>query len=252
MIKKWGITGDEARLFINTAFGCCCQCQYCYLKELGVVGVQARFKAYRLIQIAEETNAYIKGAAGTIISIGCYSECWDATNRKETIEIIRYFLRQGNYVQMSTKQEIFYEDLAVIEGDLKFPNQFFLFVSMPTITRSLIFEPHTESVERRINSLSLNKKLSICTVLYIKPVLENITINDLERYLQIIGEYKVPVVIGNYLKLSKKGDTTVGWTSMEEIQCNDVKKLKAAFQNITEVFEHSTDIIKKYKENGDK
>ena len=42
----------------------------------------------------------------TLITLGCFSECWDEHNKPHTLELIKYFLRQGNQVQLSTKKQI--------------------------------------------------------------------------------------------------------------------------------------------------
>ena len=45
------------------------------------------------------------GKNGTLISFGCYSECWDEKNKPQTIKLIKYFLEKGNQIQVATKNQ---------------------------------------------------------------------------------------------------------------------------------------------------
>ena len=44
-----------------------------------------------------ETSVLIN--ENTLITLGCFSECWDDYNKLETLKLIKYFLEKGNQVQ---------------------------------------------------------------------------------------------------------------------------------------------------------
>ena len=90
---------DNKRIFINTCLGCTGKCSYCYLGKMGydnknIVGEVK--KAEELIKKVEEVGI----SKDTLITLGCFSECWDNNNKIETIKLIRYFLQKENQIQL--------------------------------------------------------------------------------------------------------------------------------------------------------
>ena len=59
-------------------------------------------KAEELIEEIERAGI----SRDTLITLGCFSECWDDNNKPETIKLIKYFLQKGNQIQLATKKEI--------------------------------------------------------------------------------------------------------------------------------------------------
>ena len=122
---------DKNRIFINTCLGCKATCSYCYLQKLGYKNNVQNLKiriANQILDDIKNSNYEIKK---TLITLGCFSECWDENNKVQTMELIKYFLIHGNQIQISTKKEIYLEE-----------------------------------------------------VLYMKPILQGITINDIDLYRQ--------------------------------------------------------------------
>ena len=89
---------DEKRIFINTSLGCQGDCAYCYLPKLGYTKKDKynTISAERIIEMIDENEVLIN--KNTLITLGCFSECWDDYNKLETLKLIKYFLGKGNQV----------------------------------------------------------------------------------------------------------------------------------------------------------
>ena len=88
---------DNKRIFINTSLGCAGQCAYCYLPKMGYSNGSDNYRtisAQTIIEFIEKNKLDINQK--TLITLGCYSECWDEYNKNETISLIKYFLKKGN------------------------------------------------------------------------------------------------------------------------------------------------------------
>ncbi|CEN89845.1 Radical SAM superfamily [[Clostridium] sordellii] len=241
------IYGNKERIFINTALGCNSMCSYCYLSDIGIDGKVKYFKAEHIIEKIEKMDQFKKGKHGTIISIGCYSECWDNKNKYETIKVIKYFIKTNNYIQLATKREILLEELKEINKLIKYKNQLNIYISIPTISQSDVIEVGTDRVEKRINNFNLKDKLNnINFVLYIKPVIKNVTVLDIDSYISIVKQYNLDVVIGDILtvnsEIGKVAD--VGEEMLYEDEVEDAVVIRSKLNEYTKVYEHSTDIIK--------
>ena len=70
----------------------------------------------------------------TLITLGCFSECWDENNKPQTIELIKYFLSHGNQVQLSTKKEITLEEVIPFKDLIQYLGQLVIFVSSASIS----------------------------------------------------------------------------------------------------------------------
>lgn len=79
---------DEKRLFINPSLGCSGKCKFCYLPKLGIDQIK-RKTWEEILELLNDSN--YKLCSDTLITIGCFSECFDKVNKKETIKIIKFF-----------------------------------------------------------------------------------------------------------------------------------------------------------------
>ena len=71
------VYGAQERIFLNTALGCSARCQYCYLPELDIGNRPEYISAEETLEMLRNLSYFVPGPLGTILSIGCYSECWD-------------------------------------------------------------------------------------------------------------------------------------------------------------------------------
>ncbi|MBD5479228.1 MAG: hypothetical protein HDR14_08045 [Lachnospiraceae bacterium] len=247
------VSGHQDRLFINTGIGCEGGCQYCYLPKIGIGEVIRNVDKAVIIEEVEKrekNGEFIKGAQGTIVSFGCFTECWDKSIRKLTLEMLLYFLSKGNYIQISTKKFIGQKEIELLCSHLMFRNQLTINVSMPVYYDAKQIEPNTEDVNKRIENFKYNKQYGMDVILYIKPVLEDITIGSLDVYRQLIQRYDLSVVVGKYLHVDggKEGCVqVVGNQEMWQKESRQQRELVEILRKTTKVYESSVQIIEEYR-----
>jgi DNA repair photolyase len=76
-------------------------------------------------------------------------------------------------------------------SNLSYYNHLSIFISSSTITQFDKYEKGTINPKLRFDSFKLQSKYNIPMYLYIKPVLEHITIIDIGLYIQIIKQYNI-------------------------------------------------------------
>jgi DNA repair photolyase len=163
---------DNNRIFINSCLGCAGGCKYCYLGKMGYDN-NSKLKVKKAEEILSELNqSGLEITEKTLITLGCFSECWDEENKPETIKLIKYFLQNGNQIQLSTKKEITPNELAEIQNLIKYHGQLVIFISSATISKHSVVEPNTDEPQKRFRTFRLTQELDIPVALYIKPVLQ--------------------------------------------------------------------------------
>jgi DNA repair photolyase len=243
--KNKFVYGDSSRIFVNTDMGCKASCQYCYLPSLNIVHGTRKITAYEAIEQVENLRYYKPGREGSIISIGCYSECMDIDNIEDTILLVQHFSRRGNLVQLATKKKIdrsFFE--SIIQADSQ-KQCLWIFVSIPVITNSSIIEPGTDSPDERIENFELCREYGVNSALYIKPYLANLTDQDINKYLEIVHIYDVPVVVGNMLNIKYGGEKVlVGEERLYEHAKRNKDKFVNEVEKKSKVYLHSIDCMR--------
>lgn len=238
------IFGDSERLFLNTELGCASSCSYCYLPiENYPIGSRtlSRISAAQLLA-AIEANAQIRrGRSGTLFSIGCFSECWDSRNWRETISLISGLLPLGNNIQVATKRKISSHALAPLASLTGFKAQVHFYISSSTITQWRHYEKGTTPVLKRFESFSVCKEFGISVHLYIKPVLPNITIQDAEKYGDIMRSYGVSAIVGEQFESNDMGSLAPISKKLVISEHADVQQLRDILSQYGEVFCNSTD-----------
>lgn len=239
------VYGDAKRIFVNTDMGCNANCQYCYLSSLGIVHGERKISAHQAIELVENLKYYKSGKNGSIISIGCYSECMDEDNIADTTALVKYFISKNNFVQLSTKKKIernFFDELiqcANIERYL------WICVSLPVITDSPLIEEGTDSPYERMKNFDMCQQYGIHSVLYIKPYLEGVTNRDIRLYSELVTRYNIPAVVGEMLSTRQTPKkATVGEKRLFEYKINGMDEFVVQLEKKTKVYSHSVDCIK--------
>lgn len=247
------VYGDESRVFVNTAIGCEADCKYCYLPKVGVNKVIKSVTAEEVIRELNALPYIIHGKNGTIISLGCYSECWSKKNKAETMKLLSVVAQWGNYIQIATKQSITEDEIYLLDSISLYKNQIGIYLSVPTISFSTKLEKGTARIRERLLPLHfISKTQNIYFVLYIKPVLKGITLYDREQYKGLIEKYQVYAVVGSLLSVDTKANSSVlvGEGYFHENKTEEVAQLMDFLDNSGHVFEHSIDVIQKFKQEG--
>lgn len=245
-------SNEPNRLFVNTSLGCTANCSYCYLPNLNYSKgkeLNTYITAEELITQIEMYNNFKTGKNGTLISFGCYSECWDENNKPQTIKLIKYFLEKGNQIQFATKKYVDYKDLIEINKLIKYYGQLTIFISSATISEWQKFEKGTTNPIERFKSFEITKKLNIPVALYIKPVLYNITIKDVNRYIKFIQQYNIKdVIVGSIIKTNGTGEAApfVKDNSMHTQPIEQEKNIINSLSKVSNIYTKSIHLLEKF------
>lgn len=237
---------DEKRLFINPSLGCASKCKYCYLSKLGIESIK-RKTWEEILYLLNESD--YKLSKDTLITIGCFSECFDKLNKKETLKILKYFLKKGNQVQLSTKCYITYEDIKDIIPLIKYHGQLVIFVSSTTISEYKNYESGTEQLEQRFKTFDLIN-YNIPVVLYMKPVLQNITIKDISEYKKLIIDKSIANVVVGSLFTEEKSNEEVHFLDKNVLfynECDDEKQIIEYLNKDTKTWIRSSEVMESFK-----
>lgn len=237
--------GSSKRIFLNTSIGCNSKCKYCYLPKLGVKEKQMQISAENLLNVLQNTEYLNRGRKGSIISLGCYSECLDTDNLDETNKLLAGLLPMGNPIQLATKQKLTERLSMNIVRCRKYIQQVTIFISMPTISDINKIEIGTASYEERVLNMELCERYNIPKVLYIKPFLKDVTTKDVSKYIDLIHKFKLPVVVGNFLYdtfIESPADVGEGLLYDGGL-CDEKEDFMTELRKHTVVFEHSTEFM---------
>lgn len=247
---KHFVYGSPYRIFLNTALGCTSQCQYCYLPDLDMGSGPIYISAEDALSMLHQLKDFVPGPQGTILSLGCYSECWDKVNKLETVKLLASLASQGNYLQMATKQSISREELMELDALAQYPGQLGIYLSVPTLSQAEKLEPGTALPESRLAPLRWQEELkNIYFVLYLKPVLAGITLEDAETYGQLMKTFHLPVIVGPLLTKGNTGNVLVGESCLREVMCDESEILKQQLSHYGSIYIHSTEIVDKLRHN---
>ncbi len=242
---------NSDRIFINTFLGCYSKCSYCYLPSLNIQTYSHK-SVESIIDELNEIPEFIKGKNGTIISIGCYSECWDVFNRKNTINLINLLLEYENPIQLATKQYINIKHIEEIASKIKWKGQITIYTSCSTITDWEKYENKTTNPKKRFQNFLIKKHLDIPVILYIKPVIKGVTIRDISHFINLIEEYKVKVIVGSLFvpnKICSEEKSPIS-TLLTYKKNSEEDVLKTELKKYADVFEFSTEIVEYYRKEN--
>lgn len=244
---------DKKRIFINTCLGCTGECSYCYLGKMGYDNRKIISEIKKAEDLIDEIERKELISRDTLITLGCFSECWDDNNKPQTIKLIEYFLKRGNQIQLSTKKKITVEEMNEISEMVQYLGQLVIFVSSATISKWSEFEKGTDEPNKRFETFGISTKLPIPTVLYMKPILKGITKQDIELYKQVIQKYGIKDVVVGSIFGEKETEEPVHFSDEKKLFYNPINeeleiKGKLLESGMVRVFSRSSETMKYYKE----
>lgn len=242
------ISGSSERLFVNTALGCNSSCSYCYLPSLGLpIGTKHTVKrlAAKIVESIKSGPVFVPGKFGTIISLGCYSECWDAVNQSASKFIIFEFLDSGNPIQFATKRYVAPRDLQTFVPMINWLGQLTVFISCSTVRYWQIYERGTTNPKRRFESFHISHELNIPTYLYIKPVVDRVTILDVELFVAIARKWKINAVVGGLYSLENQTGklANIGGGNLYCVESVDIGKIQKSLSHVCKTYRTSIEPI---------
>ena len=239
------ISGSTERIFLNLELGCSSSCSYCYLpsEELQISQrplTTESLSPESLVAKLEADGRFVPGRSGTILSIGCFSECWDSQTRPQTIQLIQSLLKFDNWIQFATKRHISFSDLQKITSTEGWRQQVVAYMSTATITHWSEMERGTSPPMRRFKSFDACASLAVRAFLYIKPVLPGITLQDADRYGAIMQGFGVDAVVGDIFTSAGGTEASPISRKLHVAEHPDVTALRQALSRFGRVFANST------------
>ena len=201
------IEGNKERIFLNTALGCESKCKFCYLPSQNYnIGNKPKLSisSEEIIKKLLSHSSFIKGKFGTVLSIGCYSECWSNNNKKTTINLIKSLINLGNPIQLATKRIISREEFYDLNSAILWKGQLTIFISSTTVSDYKVWEKSTSDPYKRFSIFSENLKAKIPLCLYLKPILPNITIKDIDIYAKYVTSFNLQTIVGSMFVYDEK------------------------------------------------
>ena len=241
------IVGTRERIFVNCALGCSSNCSFCYLPKIGLqtgIPVKPALSASQLAHYLLNHSEFQSGYSGTIISLGCFTECLDPRLSPTMTQFIQMVAKQGNPIQIATKRIVTEDILSNVRPYQSWTGQISWFISCSTITHSQTWEKGTSNPQRRLSSLYLLVDHGFPTFLYIKPVIPNVTVQDISRYHHALISTEASVVLGGYYSPSGTGNSAPnakslrkhGWTA-------DMYLLRKRLSEVSTVYSGSVNAV---------
>lgn len=112
---------------------------------------------------------------------------------------------------------------------------------------------NTDSPDCRFKTFDISRRLDIPTVLYMKPILQGITVQDIDLYRKVIQDYHIKdVVVGSIFK-ENSTEETVPFSDKKQLFYNPVSdeiRIKNSLRNLCNVFSRSSQVMDYYREKS--
>lgn len=164
-------------------------------------------------------------------------------------------MKRGNQIQLSTKKEISTEEMNQFQNIIHYLGQLMVFVSSATISQWSTLEKGTDEPDKRFNTFEISKQLDIPTVLYMKPILKGITIQDIDLYKEVISKYGIKDVVVGSIFGKQPSQETVHFSNEGVLFYNPVSdelqiKKELMQMESVRVFSRSSKVAQYYKQRS--
>ena len=185
----------DARVFISPSLGCPAKCQFCYLPELGLLG-EEEAPAVNGREIARELLAdvrYVPGPGGTVLSLGCLSECLSPNALPSTLYFLRELAATRNRIQLATRWFLTGQPLTDFLGVAQSLNIAVFHSTIEPSSRHL--ETGTPGWPTRLRFMERLADEEIPNVLYVKPYIMGYTNRFLHTYVATATRCGIDVAV---------------------------------------------------------
>ena len=202
--EKHGLKIDKERVLTYSKLICPLDCTYCFVEDM----TQEQEKG--ISYLSQEQVSLLQNLPEQVklIMLGCDTEFFQ--NKKDALDVLNKLKHLGKDISVITKlplSESYIKDVALIAKEIEESGNIFSFsISIPCFSEESLkkYEPKVPSPERRIETLQnvFNEKIS--TMVAIRPLLPDVTNEELEKIIESTKDYTIGYYSGPlYLKQDK-------------------------------------------------
>ncbi|MDO8486482.1 MAG: radical SAM protein [Candidatus Staskawiczbacteria bacterium] len=185
--EKEGLKLDQNRVLTYSQLSCPLNCTYCFVKDINFnQKKKVPYLSERQYQLITELPEEI-----SLIMLGCDTEFFQS--KKNSLDILRKLIALHKDISVITKLELsnaFIKNLKEIDRELtKNGNLFSFSVSIPCMESAKEWEPKAPHPLKRIETLKLVHQAGIKTLVAIRPLLPNISVEELSRIIEPTKDY---------------------------------------------------------------
>lgn len=177
-----GLKIDQDRILTYSQLSCPLDCRYCFVDDLNFN--QKRNVSYLSNNQLELLNTLPKEI--NLIMLGCDTEFFQ--NPKEAIEILNKIVNLKKDISLITKLALSnktFSDLDQINKQMEKQGNLLTFsVSIPCYESANFWEPKAPVPQKRILTLEKAKNIGIKTMVAIRPLLPNVSTQELEHIIR--------------------------------------------------------------------
>ncbi|MEI6811037.1 MAG: radical SAM protein [Candidatus Nomurabacteria bacterium] len=184
-----GLKIDQERVLTYSKLSCPLDCTYCFVDEM--TQEQSKGVAYlneNQIRLLQNLPEQVR-----LIMLGCDTEFFQ--NKKEALDILEKLSSFGKDISVITKIPLSEEYLQSIANIAKkiiaHGNVFSFSISLPCFSGKMVekYEPKVPDPLRRIETLKTAYKLGISTTLAIRPLLPDVSDEELSQIVGMTKDY---------------------------------------------------------------
>lgn len=185
--EKAGLKFDKDRVLTYSHLSCPLECKYCFVDDINFN--QEKDVAYLddgQFELLEKLPEEIK-----LIMLGCDTEFFQSKNN--SLETLERLSKIGKDISVITKLNLSADFIKIIgetNKKLKEKGNFLsLSISIPCMESYTKWEPKTPDPKKRIETLKLAYREGLKTMIALRPLLPDVSIEELEEIIVLTKDY---------------------------------------------------------------
>ena len=184
----------QDRFFVDLWMNCPSKCSYCYIPDTKPSIKDEIKRIEHCKDVLFSHPDFKKGKNGSLISLSPHAEPFSSVSRSKAIfRLIQEISIFDNPIQLATKAKLDRWHIKHLNKIRKYDTQILAFISIATISNNSQYEWGTSQPKERFENIRLLDNDSIPSCLFIKPVLPQITILDIDLFVELCLKYEVKV-----------------------------------------------------------